>query len=62
MVDDFGFSDPHGDSGLKLLGEQKRRELDSARFAARQRKLARGDRPRFGLMRRIVRVIRGGGD
>lgn len=61
MVD---FGPPPSEHELDSLREDKYSELASVRAAARQVDLARGSqrRPRLGLLRRIVRFIRGGGD
>ena len=49
--------------GVEARSYNKLRHLQSVRLAADQKKLARVERgPRFGLLRRIVRLLRGGGD
>ena len=47
---------------MEARSHDKLRHLQSVRFAAQQRELSQADRPRFALLRRIVRAIRGGGD
>lgn len=61
MVD---FGPPPSDHEWRTLRDEKYSEMESVRAAARQVALARGSerRPRLGLLRQIVRVIRGGGD
>jgi len=61
MVD---FGPPPSEHELRSLRDDKYSEMESVRASARQVDLARGSerRLRFGLLCRVVRVIRGGGD
>ena len=47
---------------VEARSHDKLRHLQSVRFAAQQKELSQADRPRFAMLRRIVRFIRGGGD
>ena len=48
---------------FRVRAEKAERELDLNDAEVRRRKASRGvARPRFALLRRIVRLIRGGGD
>lgn len=61
MVD---FGPPPDEHEWRSLRDEKYSEMESVRAAARQVDIARGSepRPRLALLRRLVRVIRGGGD
>ena len=47
---------------MEARSHDKLRHLQGVRFAAHQKELSQADRPRFALLRRLFRLIRGGGD